>query len=422
MLRQPLSKNRTSRAGRSPAARLRLESHQPPAATDALQSAVTSDQLFMLSRDALVIGDIASGRIVRWNPAAERLFGYSAARALGRPMDTLMPSSVARLHHEQVSYYARTGHAEALIGRAPLPIVAVGSAGEDVRVEYSLAPLDAGGRPTRYVLLTFRDARCNQREEQHASAATRAESAQREADERLQHFALLVADSTRELRDRAAQARRTTARLVRLATPDGGERSDRLAQLARVADRRVARLQRAVDDADDVAAIQKRAFELDCQRINLVPLVGRVVAGVRSCAPAHKVKLASPQGLTALVDARRIERVLQDVIERAIRRNPRGCWIDIDLSRPLSGTARLEVRDYGRRLPPREREQLVSHLVSDRGWWLDRFIVEQHGGSIGLEWPAEGGVRVVISLPTHRVRNAHRPAAAAAAREVETPG
>jgi PAS domain S-box-containing protein len=421
MLRQPLSKNRTSRAGRSPAARLRLESHQPPAATDALQSAVTSDQLFMLSRDALVIGDIASGRIVRWNPAAERLFGYSAAQAIGRPMDMLMPLSVARLHREQVSYYARTGHADVLIGRAPLPMFAIGSAGEDIRVDYSLAPLDAGGRPTRYVLLTFRDTRCNQREEQHAFAAARAESARREADVRLQRFALRVADSARELRDSAARARRTTARLVRLATPDGGERSDRLAQLARVADRRVARLQRAIDDADEVAAIQQRAFELDCQRINLVPLAGKVAADVRSSAPAHKVKLASPQGLTALVDARRIEQVLRDVIERAIRRNPRGCWIDLDLSRPLSGTARLEVRDYGRRLSPREREQLLNHGLGDRGWWLDRFIVEQHGGSIALEWPAEGGVRVVISLPTHRVRNAHPPAAAAA-HEVEAPG
>jgi PAS domain S-box-containing protein len=421
MLRQPLPKNRPSRAGRSPAARLRIEHHQPPAAADALQSAIISDQLFVLSRDALVVGDVASGRIVRWNPAAERLFGYPAAQAIGRPMGTLMPAPVARLHHEQLSYYARTGHADALIGRAELPIFAIGSSGEDVRVEYSLAPLEARGQPTRYVLLTFRDARCDQRQEQHASAAARAESARREADMRLQHLAMLVADSTRELRDSAARARRTTARLVRMAASDRRERPDRLARLARVADCRVARLQRAIDDADEIAAIQGRAFELDCHRINLVPLAGRIVADVRSRAPAHKVKLASPQGLTALVDARRIERVLRDVIERAIRRNPRGCWIDIDLSRPLSGTARLEVRDYGRRLSPREREQLVNHAMSSRGWWLDRFIVEQHGGSIGLEWPAEGGVRVVISLPTQRVRNAHPPATAAA-RAVEAPG
>ena len=412
MLRQPLSTKRTSRAGRSPAARLRIENHQPPTPADALHSAVSSDQLFLLSRDALVVGDIASGRIVRWNPAAERLFGYSAAQAIGRPMDALMPSPVARLLHEQVSYYARTGQADVLIRRAPLPISAIGSSGQDVRVEYSLAPLEAGGRPRRYVLLTFRDARCNQRDEQHASAAARAEAGRREAEMRLHHLAMLVADSTRELRDSAARARRTTARLVRMARSDRPEPSDRLAQLAHVADCRVARLQRAIDDADEVAAIQKRAFELDCQRINLVPLVGKVVAGVRSTAPAHKVKLASPQGLTALVDSRRIERVLRDVIERAIRRNPRGCWIDIDLSRPLSGTARLEVRDYGRRLSPREREQLVSQVVSDRGWWLDRFIIEQHGGSIALEWSAEGGVRVVISLPTHRVRNSYSPAAA----------
>jgi PAS domain-containing protein len=29
--------------------------------------------------DAAIIGDVVTGRIVRWNPAAERLFGSAAA-------------------------------------------------------------------------------------------------------------------------------------------------------------------------------------------------------------------------------------------------------------------------------------------------------------------------------------------------------
>ena len=149
-------------------------------------------------------------------------------------------------------------------------------------------------------------------------------------------------------------------------------------------------------------------------QLNLVPLVGRVVTTLRSSAPTHKVKLGAPQGLTAQVDSRRLERVLQDIIERAIRRNPRGSWVDIDLKRPLAGTARIEVRDYGRRVSTAERERLVNPSASDRGWWLDRFIIEQHGGSMSFEWPAEGGVRVIISLPTHRARHATVPEPATA--------
>ena len=407
MLQLSLAKTRTPRAGRSPGARLRIANHHPPAAAETLQSAITSEHLFVLSRDALVVGDIRSGRIVRWNPAAERLFGYSAAHSMGRPMDALMPSAVARLHRERVGHYARTGDSGVLMGRTPLPMFALTSSGDEIRVEYSMAPLDVPGSPTRYVLLTFRDARCHQRAEQHAFAAARAESARREADVRLNRFATLMGNTTSELQDCAARARRTTTLLARLAACD----RPRLARLAHVADRRVERLQRALEEASETAAILTGGFELENERVNLVPLLGKVVATVRSSAPVHKVKLGAPQGLTAQVDSRRIERVLQDVIERAIRRNPRGCWVDIDLRRPLAGTARVEVRDYGHRLSTRERERLVNPSASDRGWWLDRFIVEQHGGSLSLEWPAEGGVRVIISLPTHRARNATSPEA-----------
>ena len=405
MLQPSLSKTRTPRAGRSPGARLRIANHHPTAAAETLQSAITSEHLFVLSRDALVVGDIRSGRIVRWNPAAERMFGYSAAHAMGRPMDVLMPSAVARLHRERIGHYARTGEAGVLMGRTPLPILAPSSSGDEIRVEYSMAPLEVPGSPTRFVLLTFRDARCHQRAEQHAFAAARAESARREADVRLNRFATLVGSSTAELQACAARVRRTTTLLARQTACDG----PRLVRLARVADRRVERLQRALEEASETAAIQTGGFELGNERVNLVPLVGRVVSTVRSSAPAHKVKLGAPQGLTAQVDSRRIERVVQDVIERAIRRNPRGCWVDVDLTRPLAGTARVEVRDYGRRLSTRERERLVNPSASDRGWWLDRFIIDQHGGSMSLEWPAEGGVRVIISLPTHRARNATVP-------------
>src|SRR5947209_16762981 len=125
MLQPSLSKTRTPRAGGSPGARLRIANHHPSAPVETPQSAITSEHLFVLSRDALVVGDIRSGRIVRWNPAAERLFGYSAAHAMGRPMDVLMPSAVARLHRERIGHYAPTAEAGVRMGRPPPPILAL---------------------------------------------------------------------------------------------------------------------------------------------------------------------------------------------------------------------------------------------------------------------------------------------------------
>ena len=54
--------------------------------------------LFVHSRDAVVVGNVASGRIALWNPAAERLFGWTAEQAIGKPIDLIIPAAIVRLH------------------------------------------------------------------------------------------------------------------------------------------------------------------------------------------------------------------------------------------------------------------------------------------------------------------------------------
>jgi K+-sensing histidine kinase KdpD len=122
---------------------------------------------------------------------------------------------------------------------------------------------------------------------------------------------------------------------------------------------------------------------------------------VRARSTPCKVNVAVPQGLTAVVDAARIEQLLRTLVDRAMRRNPRGCWVDIELRRPLAGQVRLEIREVGRQVSVAGRKRLMN---GDRGLMLCRHIVEHHGGTLSVDFPAEGGVRVVAMLPTQRVR------------------
>jgi PAS domain S-box-containing protein len=56
------------------------------------------ERLFWAVSDAVVVGDARSGRIVLWNPAAERLFGYTADEAIGLPLDVLVPDALKARH------------------------------------------------------------------------------------------------------------------------------------------------------------------------------------------------------------------------------------------------------------------------------------------------------------------------------------
>ncbi len=61
----------------------------------------------MQSSDDAIIGDSLEGVIVSWNAAAERIYGYTAAEVIGRPMAMLVrpdreeeaPRMLERLRH-----------------------------------------------------------------------------------------------------------------------------------------------------------------------------------------------------------------------------------------------------------------------------------------------------------------------------------
>ncbi|HYH19539.1 MAG TPA: diguanylate cyclase [Azospirillum sp.] len=67
-----------------------------------LQSIIT------LAQDAVLSVD-AGYRIVLFNPAAERMFGYAAADVLGKPLDMLIPHRFATAHRAHVALFAADG-------------------------------------------------------------------------------------------------------------------------------------------------------------------------------------------------------------------------------------------------------------------------------------------------------------------------
>jgi diguanylate cyclase (GGDEF)-like protein/PAS domain S-box-containing protein len=79
----------------------------------------------------------ARGRIVSWNRAAERLFGYTAEDIVGRPLTVLIPEALREAHERGVDRFAATGEAR-VMGRT-IEVEAVRSDGTVLPVELSLS-------------------------------------------------------------------------------------------------------------------------------------------------------------------------------------------------------------------------------------------------------------------------------------------
>lgn len=103
-------KRRSKRPSRGPAADNPLHDLQ---VTDARWQAV-----LICARDAIIAIDDES-RITLFNPAAEQVFGYTAAEIIGRDVSELMPQPYRREHAEYLARYQRTGEPHA-IGRIRL--------------------------------------------------------------------------------------------------------------------------------------------------------------------------------------------------------------------------------------------------------------------------------------------------------------
>jgi PAS domain S-box-containing protein len=109
-------------------------------------------RLFESIRDAVVVAEADTGRIVLWNPAATEIFGYSSTEALELRVDDLVPDRLKAQHRAGLDHYRETGHGVYIDSRVPLDLPAVRKTGEEIRIEMSLAPVSpidgatAGGR------------------------------------------------------------------------------------------------------------------------------------------------------------------------------------------------------------------------------------------------------------------------------------
>ncbi|MBI4493702.1 MAG: PAS domain S-box protein [Chloroflexi bacterium] len=136
-------------------------------------------QLFWTVREAVIVADATTGRIVLWNPAAETLFGYSAAEAIGLPFETLVPER-PRLQLQA----ALAQHPALAPGPAPSPgwsleLPARRKSGEYIFIELSLSPIEDEAVDGRLVLAMVRDLTARkQAEAEQARLLRQAEAAE----------------------------------------------------------------------------------------------------------------------------------------------------------------------------------------------------------------------------------------------------
>jgi PAS domain S-box-containing protein len=118
-------------------------------------------RLFEMIRDAVIVADARTQRIVLWNAEAAKMFGYLASEALKMRVEELVPEPLKDAHRVGITRYAKTGHGRYIDSDAPLDLPAVRKNGQEIRVELSLSPIrpvhDEDDGEAQFVLAIIRD-------------------------------------------------------------------------------------------------------------------------------------------------------------------------------------------------------------------------------------------------------------------------
>lgn len=89
--------------------------------------------------DAIITID-TEGNVVEWNPAAERIFGYSRSEVLGQKMaELIIPLSLREAHRNGLKHYFDTGKGP-ILGQQ-IELTALDKAGTEFPVELSIVPI-----------------------------------------------------------------------------------------------------------------------------------------------------------------------------------------------------------------------------------------------------------------------------------------
>jgi len=187
---------------------------------------------------------------------------------------------------------------------------------------------------------------------------------------------------------------------------EAGDRSRCVPAVARIHDN-VDFLDRVVADLLDVCALAAGGFTLKCAPVELSALLDRVVERVAGAA-RDRVAIDAARPVVAIIDDVRVQRVVANLLDNALRYSPDSSRVLISLT-TIGGRARITVADSGPGIPASDQSHLFeryrrgSTSLDRRGTGLGLYtckrIIEAHGGSVTFESMRQVGSRFCIELP-----------------------
>ena len=346
--------------------------------------------------DAMVVIDI-HGVIQSFSAAAERLFGYNAAEAIGHNVSILMPGPYSAQHDGYLARYLTTGERRVIgIGRL---VVGLRRDGSTFPMELSVGEMRVGER--RHFTGFVRDL-TERQENQQRLHALQGELIHMSRFTALGEMASTLAHELNQPLTAIANylkgCRRLLAGTGRDALPAALDAIERAAGQALRAGQIISRLRDFVARGETERQVENLAKLIE--EASALALVGGKEAGIRVFLQLD------PNANLVFVDKVQVQQVILNLLRNAVEA------MHDTPERRLSVTTRLvdkeavevSVIDTGRGIAPEIADHLFQPFVTTKrqglgvGLSISRTIIESHGGRLWVEPNPEGGTIFRLTL------------------------
>lgn len=197
--------------------------------------------------------------------------------------------------------------------------------------------------------------------------------------------------------------------LLRRIAQRGAADPEYLQRPLQMIDQQIDRLRRLVSKLLETERLQADQLGVKPAPAEVTALLRAAVDQAQARTTQHDVALYAPDELWAEVDAARLEQVVTNLLDNALKFSSQGGRIEVMLHCPTAEHLELAVRDHGIGVPEEHRPHLFerfyqAHASTHRsglglGLYISREIVVRHGGEIAADFPPDRGTHMVVTLP-----------------------
>jgi PAS domain S-box-containing protein len=356
------------------------------------------------SSDDAIVGKDTNGVITSWNQAAERMFGYPAAEAIGRHITIIIPPD---RRHEEDAVLARIRSGQSV---DHFETIRVRKDGRLIEVSITVSPIRGADGVIVGASKIARDIGVQrQAARERTELLSRAQVAREEAEAANRAKDDFLTTLSHELRT-PLNAVFGWAAMLQTAQMDEATRARAIDTIVRNANAQV----QLIDDLLDVSRIASGKLRLEPQPLDPRPVVEGAVEAVRPAALAKGIRLDTgldPKAGMIIGDPNRLEQVVWNLLSNAVKFTPRGGSVQIHL-RERGSQVEIEVRDSGIGIAPdllphvferfRQGDSSSTRLQGGLGLGLTlvKQLVEMHGGTVTAESRGvDQGATFTVRLP-----------------------